>query len=171
VTVRVRVELGTRGAKWEYAYDNSYALLFAYRVAARIPFRTLLGAFDLVVDRDWQNTLVSIESLRSPSRWRVVADLQVPPAASGQVYVSEDISGRQDQGYFTDPQYSILCVQLLEERPQQAVLQHVAIAEQVVVGVEADCTLASIWLLGLPPEIAARPLTILKAVLDEERVR
>jgi hypothetical protein len=98
-----------------------------------------------------------MELLLSSAYWQVQDDLRVPLAESGQVFVQEDINDARSQAFLTNPGYTVLYTRLGAEEGERAV-QHVAIAEQVVLDIDQSGTLAGVWLLDLPPEIAAARL-------------
>jgi hypothetical protein len=102
---------------------------------------------------DQETALTSIEVLPKSAYWQVVPGLQAPLAERGQVYVVEDIDDGQTQAYLTDPEYSVFYARLGEERLPGEV-RWVAIADNVIMEVARDRTLAGVWLLDLPPEIA-----------------
>lgn len=153
MTVRVRVELGTLGPAWYYVYAEEYDFLYAKRPVYDRPLCTLQGSYNLILHQDKSRQMVEIEALVGPTRWRIAPSLQVPKAVPGQIYVTADIDDDKSQTYFSDPNYTMFSAHLIEPQPLGE-LKYVAIAEQVVVGVARDGTLATIWLLHLPQEIA-----------------
>ena len=155
MTIKVRVVLGTMGPSWGHGFYPEIDFLYSWRANARGMHYTLQGWCDLLVmDRDENHTLVSMELFAGSKNWQVQDDLQAPPAEPGQVFVQEDIDDGQVQAYFTDSGYTIFYARLEAEESEPPV-QHVTIAEEVVLDIDRSGTLVGVWLLDLPPEIAA----------------
>ena len=153
MTVRVRVKLGTMGRRWEYSFSQRHDFLHAMRDGPYGKRRTLEGSWALLLDQDDDHTLMSIEVLPRSEFWQVQDELQAPPVEPGQVFVIEDIEDGRTQVYLTDPAYSVFYARLRAEESELPV-QHVAIAEQIVLDIDPSGTLVGVWLLDLPPEIA-----------------
>lgn len=155
MSVKVRVELGIQGQPWQYDYFEREDFLHADCAGAGGPLRTLQGALELVVKRASNGTLAVIDALAwaRPGGWQVEDQLQVPTSRPGQIYVVEDVIDEYVQMYLTNADYSIFCALLVRPQPDDALL-HIAIAEQVVVGITRAGVLARIWLRGLPPQIS-----------------
>lgn len=154
MSIFVQVQHVIHQQRWDFTYDNRHDLFYAMRHKT-VPLHTSLqGSYDLIIDVDQNREIVSFTATLSAesSQWQQDPKLEIPVAQPGEVHVIEDVDDGQTQIYFTDPNYSIFYARLGEPIGSQ-VLNHIAIADQIILDISTSGLLAGIWIYGLPAEI------------------
>lgn len=139
---------------WHFNYYKTNDLFCTTTYQRVTPCTTLQGSSDLLIDIDQNSKIVSFESvLTSSSRfWKKEDTLICPDTELGQAYVVQDIYDNEPIRYFTNSDYSIFYTRFGEVTNPKSI-QHIAIAQQITLGLKSDGKLAGIWINYLPPEI------------------
>ncbi|MFN8470917.1 MAG: hypothetical protein U0822_01745 [Anaerolineae bacterium] len=153
----IKVEVVPTDVLYSIKYDTGvleYGILPVYLIGERRtrPRASIAGLYPIVTDLYDDGSIGAFEIWFKRQKWCIDMEL-VPPSStcSGRVLVvSDDVDNPKPFFWISSDKL----VGYAQSTPNPSPpMRHVRVAEQCIVDVGADDTLAGLWLIGLPPEL------------------